>query len=269
MKRLVIIGLAVLSFANSQCEADRKLPGKYCGAVIFDRWGGCTLYDGIFVMYVADALKEQLRDQAGKCIQVDATDVYQFWSPGPAVINKFTILGFAPDSPDWESPNGLRLSVEPAFENGQIPSVKIRVENVSHEPITLRLDSLAPTLFAKNGIGLRGSFVSNGRSSAVITDEAFWVGSARLTGGNTRWFWRVTKPETFEIAVPIQAGGKFEIELTFTLPAGEYDFLAGYGGGVQPGKCIASNFVGFDVDKDGLATLVKDRPAVGSPTTRK
>ena len=27
-------------------------PGKYNGVVIFDRWGGCHLYAGVFVMEV-------------------------------------------------------------------------------------------------------------------------------------------------------------------------------------------------------------------------
>jgi hypothetical protein len=50
---------------------------------------------------------------------------------------------------------------------------------------------------------------------------------------------------------------KRTVTITFDLPEGEYDFLAGYGGGVHAGKGIASNLVAFDVSPKGKVTIVK------------
>ena len=57
MKRLPVslaCCLAVLFGSTLVCEAGLRAPGKYSGVVIFDRWDGCTLYSGIYVMYVSE-----------------------------------------------------------------------------------------------------------------------------------------------------------------------------------------------------------------------
>jgi hypothetical protein len=69
--------------------------------------------------------------------------------------------------------------------------------------------------------------------------------------------WWVTTPRTFEKHVVLQPNATFELRLSFKMPAGEYEFLAGYGGGVHAWQCIASNLVAFDVAADGTAKLVK------------
>ena len=51
---------------RSACLAGERGSGKYSGVVIFDRWGGCTLYSGIYVMYISEGVKEQLRPEAGR-----------------------------------------------------------------------------------------------------------------------------------------------------------------------------------------------------------
>ena len=52
-------------------------------------------------------------------------------------------------------------------------------------------------------------------------------------------------------------GEPLEVALNFRLPHGEYQFMAGYGGGVHAGRALASNLAGFDVDADGRASLVQ------------
>ena len=60
-----------------------------------------------------------------------------------------------------------------------------------------------------------------------------------------------------EVWAPTQGRHERSVTIRFELPEGEYDFLAGYGGGVHESKGIASILVAFDVDKDGNGTLVK------------
>ena len=45
--------------------------------------------------------------------------------------------------------------------------------------------------------------------------------------------------------------------ITFKVPAGQYQFICGYGGGVHEKESIASNAISFDVDAKGIATLVR------------
>src|SRR5688572_1613557 len=95
-----------------------RSPGKYCGAVLFDRWDGCYLYSGIYVMYVAEAVKEDLRGHAGQWVQVDAIDVWQPHNPGDGRINRFRVIGAAPADRNWVPIDGLALRATPAFDDG-------------------------------------------------------------------------------------------------------------------------------------------------------
>lgn len=256
-QRQFAIIAAVLFVSFPFAVAGERGEGKYSGVAIFDRWGGCTLYSGIYVMYVAEEAKAQLADQAGKCVQIDATKVEQPHNPGDGLIKKLTVLGTAPAMPEWESPSGMTVKVTPSFKDGQKPAFLIRVDNTSEKPVTLRMNSLAPSLLAsKQKQGLWSP--SNGPSTAVVTRQSFWVGDKpRLKGANATWHWTVTKPETLKEKVSLHPKEGFEIEIAFKLPAGEYDFLAGYGGGVHAGQCIASNLIAFDMKADGTASLVK------------
>jgi hypothetical protein len=46
----------------------------------------------------------------------------------------------------------------------------------------------------------------------------------------------------------LNGGERLEIPLCFRLSQGEYEFMAGYGGGVHAGRALASNLAAFDVD---------------------
>lgn len=250
--------MAFVAAATSFCFAGERGEGKYSGVAIFDRWGGCTLYSGVYVMYVSEAVKQQLRAQAGTCVEIDATKVEQPHNPGDGLIQKFALLGAAPKVNAWESPEGFKLAVVPAFTDGHIPELVIRATNVGDKARKLNMDSLAPTLLmAKSKLNQWSP--SDGPSTAVVTRNNFWVGGKepRIKGGNNTWEWSLKTPDTLEQIVTLQPKEVFELRLTFKLPAGEYDFLAGYGGGVHAGQCIASNLVAFDVKVDGTATLPK------------
>ena len=78
--------------------------------VVFDRWDGCTLYSGIYVMYISERVKNKLRKQAGKSVQIDAIKVHQPKNPGDGLITEFTYLGPAPQTMNWVSLSGVELA---------------------------------------------------------------------------------------------------------------------------------------------------------------
>jgi hypothetical protein len=264
-KRLgfTIAAVAMLSAVAAVSVAGIRSAGKYNGVVVFDRWGGCTLYSGIYVMYVSEAVKDQLRGEAGKCVQIDAKQVEQPINPGDGLIKQFTFLGPAHLDQREPSTEGLKITAVPDFKDGSVPQFVIRVENVSDKPLTLRMDALAPTILAtqtKPGIWLSPS---DGPSVAVVTRNSFWVGAdgPRMESGGVQhtvpFRWWVTAPRTFEKQMALQPKAAFEVHVSFKMPPGEYEFLAGYGGGVHSGQCIATNLIAFDSKADGTANLVK------------
>jgi hypothetical protein len=255
--RKVCVGIGVIAAAlvGMACLGAIRGPGKYTGVVVFDRWGGCTLNDGPYLMYVAEGVKEQLRKRAGQCVEIDATDVYQPMNPGDGLIKAFTVVGTGPAGSGGESPTGLKLSIRPTFRDGEKPTMEVRVENVSAATVKVNMESLAPTVLARKSGTYWGP--SDGPSTAVITRNSFWAAGPRTEGGNDTLGWRVGKAASSEPFVELASKGALTIEISLRLPAGEYDFLAGYGGDVQNRQCIASNLIGFDVGKEGTATVVK------------
>jgi hypothetical protein len=263
-RRQFAVGAALLVLSASQSIAGERTEGKYSGVVIFDRWGGCTLYSGVFVMYISEAVKAKLEKLAGKCIEVDATAVDQPRNPGDGLIKELTVVGPAPPMNAWESPEGVKVVVKPAFEDGHAPEFIIRLECAGDTHINPSMDALAPTLLAKKVKGERDWGPSDGPSYAMMTREAFWSGGSepRLSGGGysggREWTWKLTRPLKFWKKVVVQPKESFEMQIVFSkLPAGEYEFLAGYGGGVHAGQCASSNLIAFDVKADGTASLVK------------
>ncbi len=63
--------------------------------------------------------------------------------------------------------------------------------------------------------------------------------------------------------VQLDPGQSIEIRLRFHLTPGEYEFLAGYGGGTHAGRTLASNQFGFDVDEAGRAHVTTGAAALG------
>jgi hypothetical protein len=267
LRRQFVLGIALLVAWGSMGLAESIRPGKYTGVVVFDRWGGCELYRGVGVMYVSERVKQQLKDQAGKCVEVDATEVRQPLNPGGASIEKLTILGPARDAETWCSAEGLKLVAAPAFKDGQPPELALRVENTTEKPVTVHMNLLGPTVLGKKvgGNPLLAAFeASDGPSHAVVTDQSLWT----EPGGEPRskikgvalgrkWQWTITEPRTFEKHVKLGPKGTLEVHILLELPEGEYEFLAGYGGNFSQGRSIASNRVGFDVGADGTASVAK------------
>jgi hypothetical protein len=243
-----------LIFTASFTQAGIRAPGKYCGVVVFDRWDGCTLYSGVYVMYISEGEKEKLREHAGQFVQIDAKEVSQPINPGDGLITDLEYLNSEPrGTSNWKaSASELALRAEPDFKDGEKPSIIITLTNQSEEDVRVFGSDLAPTLLMKDPAD---HFVADGPSYALLTRNSFIVGGseARTNGsGFTQdgaYSWQIDEavPVSFDLAPEEE----IRVRITFDMPPGEYEFLAGYGGDVHEEECLASNRVAFNVTDEG------------------
>ena len=66
--------------------------GAYTGVVIFDRWGGCHLYSGAYLMEVSESVKGGLRPFAGKAIRflgIESSPAFVRQPEGNGCIERF------------------------------------------------------------------------------------------------------------------------------------------------------------------------------------
>ena len=263
MKRLLpLVWLLCLHTCFSQvCHAGIRSEGKYCGVVVFDRWGGCTLYSSVFVMYVSEAVKDQLLPYNGKAIEINATEVSQPNNPGDGLIQKFDYLGDAPEG--WMPTAGLKLKTFPDFPAEGAPRIAIELTNTADKPLELHSSELAPTLLTAQTPQSGPYALSDGPSIAAITRESFWapVGrephwETRWKGGNALYGWSIGRERALPETFALRPNETRRIEISFALPAGQYDFLCGYGGRVHQSRSVASNLTAFDVAPDGKAVAI-------------
>lgn len=270
--RTAAIGLCLFTLVVPS-DAGIRAPGKYAGIVIFDRWDGCTLYSGIYLMYVSEKVKETLRPYAGKAVLLDATDVYQPINPGDGLIKSFAYLGPAPAGRNWVRTDGLALSASGNVDKDGKITVTMGIANTSERPIKVLSSELAITVLTKSPPS-QSLGDSDGPSHAVITRRGLgvsdlgprWEGREVVNG--VEFSWSLGKenglPEEFTIA----PGKERQIKVLLEFPEGEYEFLCGYAGGVHESQCLASNLVAFDVDKQRKAKLVPPkRPAQATSAT--
>jgi len=230
-------------------------PGKYSGVVIFDRWDTCILFSGVYLMYTSENVKEGLRQYAGQAIQLDAMKVVQRMNPGDGLIKEYRVLGPAPDTASNSIvprvPEGLVLTADGPFNDHGLPAVAVDIRNEGNEPVKIVTSEIGIALLARKYLDFPFD-PSDGRSTAVITRAGVGRSSGwkiEYSSGETKRSYSYSSepdnplPRDFELA-PGQSRGT---RLTFNVPAGEYQFIFGYGGGVLDGKCLDSNPVSFDL----------------------
>lgn len=233
--------------------------GKYSGVVVFDRWDACILYSGVYVMYISEQTKEKLREHAGKSIQIDAKKVSQPMNPGDGLISELVFLKSPPPMGRNPPPlSGLTLRAVADFKDGEKPSINIVLANAGKEEVRIQSTELAPTLLMKAA----GTSSADGPSFALVTRYSFISKgeeprmSAKGVSAGRPYSWQIDKE--VPVSFILKPGEERRVKITFDLPTGEYDFLAGYGGGVHEDKGLASNLVAFDVgDKGGQLVSVK------------
>jgi hypothetical protein len=255
--RLILVAL-FLCFAVSGFAGERG-PGKYSGVVVFDRWDGCTLYSGIYVMYVSEKTKEALRQYEGQAVQINTKEVNQPINPGDGLIGKFEYLGPSPNGRDWIKLDGIQLASSiSANTNGQ-PIATLVITNSGTIPIKIFSSELGLTLLKKKSGNETNHwwFPSDGPSFALITRQDFdgRKGNGGVEAG-TSYSWTICKENILPHDFTLEARTQKTLTIYFNLPDGEYDFLGGYAGGVHETKCLASNLSVFDVNA-GKATIIQ------------
>jgi len=237
------------------------LPGKYNGIVIFDRWDACYLYSGTDLMPVAEKVKESLRAFDGKAVLIDAEEIDQRINPGVGLIKKLKVLGPVVDQPPGQLSAayflvGLSLHLAADFRPGIHAKLFIQLRNDTKDRRTVDASGLAPTLFTKKQ-GTMWLQPADGPSFAAITGSSVgWLyrGPRSVDYRSNGAFQLSIEPDMpYLSTVRLDPGKSIEIPLYFRLSPGEYEFLAGYGGGGYQSPPLASNLLVFDVDQAGNA----------------
>ena len=272
-----VLCVASVAKANrSRLIICRSYAPYYSGVVIFDRWGACTLYSGIYLMYVSEQVKHELLLHKGKGIRISAGTEWQPMNPGDGLIQKFVYEGAPPIAPYSTANAGLQLKTYPDFRDQEKPVVVLEVANNGDKPLVILSSQLTLTLLMKREHKGLAGMSYDGPSVARITRQAFWRGhekpykGPRLKGMNeTRWHggmgrdgepvWTIGQENALPYQWTLEPKQKRAIRITFNLSEGKYDFLGGYSGRVRDSESIASNLTAFDVTSDGRGKLVSVR----------
>jgi len=266
---LSIRRLAIVTACFALCSllttvhAGMRGRGKYSGVVIFDRWDTCFLLSGPYVTYISEAVKEELRPYAGHAIEIDVTEITQPMNPGDGLVSSYVILGQAPDDPNDPIIDKVEITVEPGFDGKKAPLFDITLRNDSLQPVPVSPPEVGITLLGMN----RGVFLSasDGKSVAWMTRAdlvphgpngmaaSSWTST--VDGKTVYAGYTAAQPCAFRTRVELAAYESVSCRVRLDIPTGEYQFMAGYGGGVHAWKSIASNAILFNVDADGSVTV--------------
>ena len=233
------------------------------GVVIFDRWDTCLLLSGNYITYVSEEVKEHLRPYKDQAIQLDALEVFQASNPGDALIRRYKIIGPALVGSQGPGLEGVKISARSDFGRDRATAFLITIENSADSPIQIESDAIGPTLLGPQPTVSGKKYTclspSDGKSTAWITRGTLLSPSSvscsydghLLVSANYSVDPSSKVPERFSL----NHGESKQIRLIIKVPAGSYQFLVGYGGGVHEGKSLASNTISFHVDSDGKPVL--------------
>jgi hypothetical protein len=223
-------------------------PGKYSGVVIFDRWGGCLLFSGVYLMYVSEGVKDRLRQYEGQAIEVDASEIFQPANPGDGLIRELKVLG-PTKLPTGYSVEGIKLKAQPKAIQGSRMGVELTITNEADRPAIILGSQIGFALLSEKVSGLLSP--SDGPSTAVITRTNV------LSGSGTHGFGVGDKILSYSYFTPYEASlaERFQLaphqsrttQIALNIPPGHYQFFAGCGGGVHESKLVVSNPVSIDL----------------------
>jgi hypothetical protein len=226
-------------------------PGKYSGVVIFDRWGGCILFSGVYLMYVSDSVKDQLREYEGQAIEIDALEVKQPINPGDGLIRRLKILGPAESKQAWYTVEGISLEAQPVAIRRSL-GVEITITNKRETPVRVDSSQIGLALLSERLEGVHTP--SDGPSTAVITRADVFLahGGLQMGAGSKTYSYSYLIPDEYRCpqVFELAQNESRKIQIAFEIPAGHYQFFAGYGGGVHESKSIVSNPVSLDLSED-------------------
>ena len=227
-----------------------------------DRWGGCYLHCGAYVMYVSEQAKAGLLRYSGKAMRIKVLDLSQPVNPGDALITRVRIAGPAKETAESRASRSLRLVAEPSF-GGASASFRLTVSNAGTTPLSLQTDALSLTVLMKgrpkcpSGVESFGT-PGDGPSCALVTRAPVnWADShgAQATPKSSgawcdlKYAWH---PSTsLPSSIVLAPGESREMAIALETPPGEYELFFGYGGGVYAERSYTSNSVLFDVAMTG------------------
>jgi len=249
--RLVTVCL-LASLSVSLCtpaNAGIRGPGKYSGVVIFDRWDGCILFSGVYLMYVSERVKDQLRSYDGQAIELDALEVTQPTNPGDGLIQKLKVLGPAPPSKSPFTFGSIKLNAQPVAVEDVRAAIELTVTNENDTPANIDSSQIGFVLLSEKVAGALTP--SDGPSTAVITRSNVFIGKGKWGLGTGEKVYSYTYmipdslrfPQSFKLAPHTSRS----TQIRFELPTGHYQFFAGYGGGVHESKLNVSNPVSIEL----------------------
>lgn len=229
------------------------------------------MLSGPYITYISENAKGELRSYAGKAMQVDASDVFQPVNPGDALIRKYKIVGPAPDNHLWATLDGLQLMASSDFGPYGAPTFLLEFRDAGTRVATVNLQQVAPVLLAPvderipllpallTPIDERSPFLPSDGGSVAVIKRSDLVHHGALQGavGGIAGSWSFTPDRETNPTerTELNPGQPMKIRITFHVPAGRYQFIFGYGGGVQEEKSLASNAISFNVSDTGFATL--------------
>jgi hypothetical protein len=255
----------VLVLSSSVVIGGIRAPGVYEGVVVFDQWDTCYLYDGIYLMYISEKIKERVRKYEGQTIRIDAKKVYQPMNPGDGLITEFNFLPLKPERGVIQH-SGMAIKITPAFDIDCSPQFVIEIKNAGRRKIMIPKWAIAPTVFGEKADGFFSP--SDGKSEACITRWSFpmatgesWNLTKYMPDGKTVIFQKSYGMKIDDGKVPydyltLSPGDSAHFRAALSVSPGSYDFLCGY---TPTNDKRISNIVSFSVDKDGIATFICDR----------
>lgn len=224
-------------------------PGKYCGVVVFDRWGTCYLLSGPYINYVASNVKSPLARYKGQAIQIDASKVGYAGREDPLIL-KYKILGSAPE-PKGITIAGLKLAAIPAFGRYIRPQFLIEIRNAGKSPVKVERDLLGIFLFDDKAEESRPGDDSSALISRTGIEDASRISTVQIGDRKTSWGYIVDMATRPPAKFAIEPGQSVRTRIRFKISSGKYQFIFAYGD--RSGKTLVSNAIAFDIGSDGRA----------------
>lgn len=249
-RRVACLLVCLCVSVSETAGAGIRAPGRYSGVVIFDRWGGCILFSGIYLMYVSEEVKEQLRPYGGQAVEIYAFDVFQPVNPGDGLIRRFDILGPAEAKQHSYTYEGTKLEATPVAVAPPHITVALTITNEGTTFARIESSQIGFALLAQKTAENNPLSPSDGPSTAVITrtdvlsSQGRW--SLRTAGGVNSYSFVVADEDRLPQSFDLAPNESRSTRIAFMLPSGHYQFFAGYGGGVHEEKLVVSNPVSIE-----------------------
>lgn len=250
-RRLLCIFLAFsLLLLSSFAIAGIRAPGKYSGVVFFDRWGGCILFSGVYLMYISEEVKDNVRSYEGQAIEIDAQEVLQPINPGDGLIKRLTVIGPAHPKDEGYTVEGTKLDAQPIAVHPPYATLTLTITNDNDHAAKINSSEIGFALLSPKVISTSPLSSSDGPSTAVITRtgilNAHSSSEIHVQDTVVSYSYFIADEDRLPDFFTLGPHESKTTKITFAVPKGSYQFLAGYGGGVHEGYLVTSNPVSID-----------------------